>query len=122
MEDKLHSSVDDDVLSTYFGEEIWNFKTERIKITIGGIPVVAELKPNRTAHAVLEVLPITAPVNQWGEEFYCRLEGVKDYRETATNQVKVGDVAFWGMGGMLAVFFWTDSHESRVMILSLLTG
>ncbi len=81
------------------------FQTERIKITIGGIPVVAELKPNRTAHAVLEVLPITAPVNQWGEEFYCRLEGVKDYRETATNQVKVGDVAFWGMGGMLAVFF-----------------
>jgi len=44
-------------------------------------------------------------VNQWGEEFYCKVPGVKDYRETAKNQVKVGDVAFWGMGEMLAVFF-----------------
>ncbi len=81
------------------------FQSERIKITIGGIHVMAELKPNRTAQAVINALPVTAPANQWGEEFYCRLEGVKDFRETATTQVKVGDVAFWGMGGMLAVFF-----------------
>lgn len=81
------------------------FQSERIKITIGGIHVMAELKPNRTAQAVVNALPVTAPANQWGEEFYCRMEGVKDFRETATTQVKVGDVAFWGMGGMLAVFF-----------------
>jgi len=31
--------------------------------------------------------------------------GVKDYRETATTQVKVGDVAYWGPGEMLAIFF-----------------
>jgi len=30
---------------------------------------------------------------------------VKDYRETATSQVKVGDVAFWGAGQVLAIFF-----------------
>ena len=30
---------------------------------------------------------------------------MKDHRETATTNVKVGDVAFWGLGGMLAVFF-----------------
>lgn len=77
----------------------------KIKITIGGIQVVAELKPNRTANAVVEALPVNAPIHQWGEEFYCKLPGVKDYREVATTRVKVGDVAFWGMGGMLAVFF-----------------
>ena len=30
---------------------------------------------------------------------------MKDHRETATNQVKVGDVAFWGAGQLLAIFF-----------------
>jgi len=81
------------------------FSSHTIKITIGGIQLLADLKPNRTAQAIVDALPITAPVNQWGEEFYCKVPGVKDYRETAKNQVKVGDVAFWGMGEMLAVFF-----------------
>jgi len=81
------------------------FSPQKIKITIGGIHVVAQLKPNRTAQAVIGALPVHAPANQWGEEFYCKLPGVKDYREIATTQVKVGDVAFWGMGEMLAVFF-----------------
>ncbi len=79
--------------------------SQKIKITIGGIQVVAQLKPNRTAQAVVKALPVDSPVNQWGEEFYCKLPGVKDYRESATTQVKVGDVAFWGLGEMLAVFF-----------------
>jgi uncharacterized protein len=81
------------------------FIPQKIKITIGGVQVVVQLKANRTAQAVIEALPVDAPVNQWGEEFYCKLPGVKDYREIATTQVKVGDVAFWGMGEMLAVFF-----------------
>ncbi len=42
------------------------FRSQKIKITIGGIQVVAELKPNRTAQAILDALPIHAPVNQWG--------------------------------------------------------
>ena len=86
-------------------QETLELSPQKIKITIGGIEVVAQLKSNRTAQAVLGVLPVQAPVNQWGEEFYCKLPGVKDYREIATTQVKVGDVAFWGMGEMLAVFF-----------------
>lgn len=81
------------------------FHSHTIKITIGGIQLLADLKPNRTAQAIVDALPITAPVNQWGEEFYCKVPGVKDHRETAKNQVKVGDVAFWGNGEMLAVFF-----------------
>ena len=67
--------------------------------------VEAELKSTRTAQEVYAALPVEAPVNTWGEEFYFKLDGVKDYRETATTQVKVGDVAFWGAGQVLAVFF-----------------
>lgn len=80
-------------------------KPKRIKVTIGGIVLEAELKPTRTAQGIYEALPIEAKVNQWGEEFYCSIPGVKDYRETATTNVKVGDVAFWGLGGTLAVFW-----------------
>ena len=65
----------------------------------------ADLKPTRTAQAIYDALPIETAVNTWGEEFYCNVPGVKDYRETATTQVKVGDVAFWGVGEMLAIFF-----------------
>ena len=80
-------------------------EAKRIKISIGGITVEAELKPTRTAVGIYNALPIESTLNQWGEEFYCNIPGVKDHRETATTNVKVGDVAVWGLGGMLAVFF-----------------
>ena len=80
-------------------------EAHRIKISIGGVKIEAELKPNRTAQEVFDALPIEAPANQWGEEYYCKVPGVKDHRETATTKVKVGDVAFWGMGEMLALFY-----------------
>lgn len=77
----------------------------KIRIIVGGVQVEAELKGTKTAREVYAALPVEAPVNTWGEEFYFKLDGVRDYRETATNQVKVGDVAFWGAGQVLAIFF-----------------
>lgn len=77
---------------------------KKIRITVGAVQVEAELKRTKTAQEVYAALPVEAPVNTWGEEFYFKLGGVKDYRETATNQVKVGDVAFWGAGQVLAIF------------------
>jgi hypothetical protein len=79
--------------------------TRTIRISVGGISVDAELKSTRTAAEVYAALPVEAPVNTWGEEFYFTLAGVKDHRETATTQLKVGDVAYWGVGQVLAVFF-----------------
>ncbi len=78
---------------------------KRIRITVGGVQLEAELKGTKTAGEVYTALPVDAPINTWGEEFYFKLAGVKDYRETATNQVKVGDVAYWGAGQVLAIFF-----------------
>ena len=79
--------------------------SKRIRITVGSVQLEAELKNNKTAEGVYAAWPIEVPVNTWGEEFYCKLPGVKDHRETATTQVKVGDVAFWGAGEVLAIFF-----------------
>jgi len=78
---------------------------KRIRIIVGGVQLEAELKGSKTAGEVYAALPVDAPVNTWGEEFFFKLAGVKDYRETATNQVKVGDVAYWGAGQVLAIFF-----------------
>ncbi|MFM9906791.1 MAG: cyclophilin-like fold protein [Nitrospiraceae bacterium] len=77
----------------------------KIRITVGSVQLDAELKSTKTAQEVYAALPVESPVNTWGEEFYFKLAGVKDHRETATNQVKVGDVAFWGPGQLLAIFF-----------------
>jgi len=77
----------------------------RIRMTVGSLQLVVELKPTKTADEIYAALPVEASLNTWGEEFYFKLPGVKDYRETATSQVKVGDVAFWGAGQILAIFF-----------------
>jgi hypothetical protein len=77
----------------------------RIRISIGGIDLDAELKPNRTADAVYSKLPIEAAVSTWGEELYFKIPGIKDYREVATTQLKVGDIALWGAGEVLGIFF-----------------
>lgn len=78
---------------------------KRITIQVGGIKLDAELKNNKTAEAIYAALPVEAPLNTWGEEFFFKIPGVKDHRETATTQVKVGDLAFWGAGEVLAIFF-----------------
>ena len=78
---------------------------KRIRITVGPVQVEAELKGTKTAQEIYAALPVEAPINTWGEEFYFKLCGVKDYRESATTQVKVGDVAFWGAGQVMAIFF-----------------
>ena len=77
----------------------------KVRITVGSVQLDAELKSTNTVREVSAALPVESPVNLWGEEFYFKLAGVKDYRETATNQVKVGDVAFWGAGQVVAIFF-----------------
>jgi len=78
---------------------------KRITIQVGGLRLDAELKGNKTAEGVYAALPVEAALNTWGEEFYFKIPGVKDHRETATTQVKVGDLALWGAGEVLAIFF-----------------
>src|SRR5512147_876169 len=78
---------------------------KRIRITVGGVRLEAELKGTKTAAEVYAALPVQAPINAWGEEFYFKIPGVTDYRETATNKVQVGDIAYWGAGQVLAIFF-----------------
>jgi uncharacterized protein len=77
----------------------------KVRLSVSGLALEAEIKANKTADQLYAALPIEAAVNTWGEEFYFKLEGVKDYREMATTQVKVGDIAVWGVGQVVAIFF-----------------
>jgi hypothetical protein len=78
---------------------------KRIRIRVGGVQLEAELKANKTADELYKALPVEEQLNLWGEEFFFKVPGVKDHRETATTQVAIGDVAFWGAGQVLAIFF-----------------
>lgn len=76
-----------------------------VRILVGALTVDAELKPTRTAKAIYDLLPVEASLNVWGDEFYFKIPFVKDHRETATLKVAVGDIAYWGNGQSIAVFF-----------------
>lgn len=78
---------------------------KRIRITVGTVRLEAELRKTKTADQVYAALPVKAAINTWGEEFYFPLPGIHDHRETATTQVKVGDIALWGAGQVVAIFF-----------------
>jgi len=78
---------------------------KRIRITVGTVRLEAELRKTKTADQVYAALPVKAAINTWGEEFYFPLPGIRDHRETATTQVKIGDIALWGAGQVVAIFF-----------------
>ena len=80
-------------------------EVRRIKITVGGVCLDAELKNNKTAEAIYAALPVESSFSVWGEEFFFKMPGIKDHRETATTKVRVGDLAFWGAGEVFAIFF-----------------
>lgn len=76
-----------------------------IKISVGAVTLDADLKPTRTAKAIYALLPIEADKHVWGDEFYFKIPFIKDHRETATLKVAVGDIAYWGNGRAVAIFF-----------------
>lgn len=76
-----------------------------IRISVGAVTLDAELKATRTAKAIYDLLPIEADKHAWGDEFYFKIPFIKDHRETATLKVAVGDIAYWGNGQAVAIFF-----------------
>ena len=74
------------------------FKTDRISVE-------AEFNEGKTASSIIEGLPVTAPVNTWGEEIYFQIPRVEAAGEPETLTVESGDVAFWPEGNCLCVFF-----------------
>jgi hypothetical protein len=77
---------------------------DMITIKVGAVAVQAQLNGTRTARALVEILPVKAKVNTWGDEIYFDVPlnmEIEDGKEV----VDMGDVAYWPDGPSLCLFF-----------------
>jgi hypothetical protein len=73
------------------------FKTQRVRIE-------GEFNNCLTAKRIYERLPIEARASTWGEEIYFEIP-VRCKPENATQDVEIGDIAYWPEGRCLCIFF-----------------
>jgi hypothetical protein len=76
-----------------------------IRIVIGKSALHAELFDSPCAKQIVDHLPIEARPNEWGDEFYFEIPVQAPLDETATTEVKVGDIGYWPPGNAMAIFF-----------------
>lgn len=76
-----------------------------IRITIGPVSLDATLEDTPCARAIADLLPLHAPVHEWGDEFYFFLPVELGPDGTATMDVDAGDIGFWPPGPAVAIFF-----------------
>jgi hypothetical protein len=75
-----------------------------ISIKAGTIQVQAELNNTKTAKALLQILPVKATANTWGDEVYFDVPLTTEI-EDGKQLVEAGDVAYWPDGPSLCLFF-----------------
>ena len=75
-----------------------------LSIKAGIIQVQAALNSTKTAQALLQILPVKANVNTWGDEIYIDIQLSMDI-EDGKEVVKMGNVAYWPDGPSLCLFF-----------------
>lgn len=79
--------------------------TARIRISAGNVSLEGELFDTECATAISEVLPLEAKPNEWGDEFYFAIPVNQPLDNSATTQIKSGDIGYWPPGNALAIFF-----------------
>jgi len=76
-----------------------------IRITIGPVTMDASLDSSPCAVAIADLLPLHAPLHEWGDEFYFFVPVERGPDGTATMEVEAGDIGFWPPGPAVAIFF-----------------
>jgi hypothetical protein len=78
--------------------------TKKIKITVGGIEVLAELNDSETAGAIYKKLPIEAKGEFRGDEIFCDIGMAMD-SEDPRELVQEGDLGYWPPGNAFCIFY-----------------
>lgn len=103
---------------------------EKITITVDGRSFKGKLNETETAKAIAKTLPVEAEPKFWGEEIYFEVPLKLRENEDPTEDVEVGDLAYWPYGYAFCVFYGpTPSSEdssprpaSPVTVIGELTG
>ncbi len=76
-----------------------------ITIDFGELTILAELNDSETARKVAAALPISSRVNTWGDEIYFPIPVKAGPEKDATEEMEVGDIAYWPPGHSFCLFF-----------------
>ncbi len=75
-----------------------------IRISAGGITMLAELNDTQTAQRIWESLPFRGRGSRWGDEIYFGIP-LNMSLEEGQEVVEVGDLGYWPPGRAFCIFF-----------------
>ena len=78
---------------------------KKISIEINNIQCFAQLNNTRSAEIIYNSLPFKAKAQIWGNEIYFTIPVNIAQETNATEELEVGDLAFWPPGSAFCIFF-----------------
>ncbi len=77
----------------------------KIRISAGGVSVLATLADNETADAVWAALPVSGQANRWGDEIYFEIPVQVPQAGDAREEMAAGELGYWPMGHAFCIFW-----------------